>query len=29
VRLPRGGLPLLPLLTRLEFYLPGERNWGE
>jgi hypothetical protein len=29
VRLPAGGLPWLPLLTRLEFYLPDERNWGE
>jgi hypothetical protein len=29
VRLAGGGLPWLPLLTRLEFYLPDERNWGE
>jgi hypothetical protein len=27
--LPAGGLPWLQLLTRLEFYLPDERNWGE
>ena len=29
VLLPPGGLPQLPSLTHLEFYLPGERNWGE
>jgi hypothetical protein len=23
------GLPCLPSLTHLEFYLPDERNWGE
>lgn len=28
VVLPPGGLPCLPRLTHLEFYLPGERNWG-
>ncbi len=28
VSLPRGGLPTLPSLTHLEFYLPDERNWG-
>jgi hypothetical protein len=29
VELPPGGLPRLPSLTHLEFYLPDERNWGE
>jgi hypothetical protein len=29
VQLPPGGLPCLPSLTHLEFYLPDERNWGE
>jgi len=29
VTLPAGGLPRLPNLTHLEFYLPDERNWGE
>ena len=28
VQLPQGGLPCLPSLTHLEFYLPDERNWG-
>jgi hypothetical protein len=28
VHLPPGGLPTLPSLTHLEFYLPDERNWG-
>ncbi|WIA21923.1 hypothetical protein OEZ85_004290 [Tetradesmus obliquus] len=27
VRLAGGGLPWLPHLSRLEFYLPDERNW--
>jgi hypothetical protein len=29
VQLPQGGLPRLPRLTHLEFYLPAERSWGE
>jgi hypothetical protein len=29
VNLPPGGLPRLPSLTHLEFYLPDEHNWGE
>ena len=29
VELPPGGLPRLPSLTHLKFYLPDERNWGE